>query len=55
MPNTFIKNHKKASIFTAAFLGIILFFIYLYIMFLPGYDYQDAFLFKQKDGGGEQK
>ena len=47
----FFKNHKKGCLLTATTLCIVVILgIYLYALFLPGYHYLDAFLFKENDG-----
>ena len=44
----FIKKRKKFCV-TLAFVSIIIFAIYLYALFLPGYWYGDVFLYKGKN------
>ena len=43
----FFKNHKKQCII-AAVLSVIVFAVYLRLLFLPGFWYRAAFLYKQK-------
>ena len=43
----FFKNHKKQCII-AAVISAAIFAVYLYLLFLPGYWYRDAFLYEQK-------
>lgn len=47
---TVFAKHKKACIISGVILAIALFALYLYAMLLPGIQYGDAFLYKQKDG-----
>ena len=43
----FFKNNKKQCII-AAVISVVIFAVYLYLLFLPGYWYRDAFLYERK-------
>lgn len=43
----FFQNHKKQCII-AAVISVIIFAVYLFLLFKPGFWYRDAFLYKQK-------
>ncbi len=43
----FFRNHKKQCII-AAIISVAVFAVYLYLLFLPGFWYRDAFLYEQK-------
>ena len=44
----FFYKHKKACIITGIIVAVIIFAVYLYALFFPGYWYRDSFLYKQK-------
>lgn len=46
----FYEQQKKICILAAVILGTVIFAIYIYALFLPGYHHWDGFLFEQKDG-----
>lgn len=43
----FFKNHKKQCMIAAA-VSVVIFAVYLFLLFKPGFWYRDAFLYKQK-------
>ena len=43
----FFQNHKKQCMIAAA-VSVVIFAVYLFLLFKPGFWYRDAFLYKQK-------
>lgn len=44
----FYDSHKKLCITCGIIISVLIFAVYLYALFLPGYWYRDVFLYKQK-------
>ncbi len=44
----FFQKHKKPCIISGAVVSVIIFAVYLYLLFLPGFWYHDVFLYKEK-------
>ncbi len=44
----FFSKHKKSCIIAGLIIGAVIFAVYLFALFRPGFWYRDAFLYKQK-------